>query len=196
MCALMRHTRRYALLQKIDVVIVAGTVVFLLASLSPGGVAQLLVAFGLVGALGPVGNGASYPHAIFLQTGFFIVPLLPVTYENAAEVTFPTPEDTSGAVLSIAASIAGIIYIFVMPPLLDFAMSSSCTTPLSPFAAFVLVNMLIAVALLLAFRFDQRRQAAEAMVEASRTVKDCADAAAVTASEPMAVEGIYTVTPE
>ena len=150
MCFLMKRTRQYVLLQKVDVVIVAGSVVFLLASLvSAGdGALQLLVAFGV--------------------TGFFIVPLLPVSYESAAEATFPVPEDTSGAVLSTMSSMLGIVFIFAMPPLLDYPASVACSSAATPFAAFVLVNVIISVGLMLAFRADPRRKTAEAKAEADR----------------------------
>lgn len=175
MCVLMKKTRQYVLLQKVDVVIVAGSVVFLLASLvsASDGALQLLIAFGV--------------------TGFFIVPLLPVSYESAAEVTFPAPEDTSGAVLSTMSSMLGIVFIFAMPPLLEYPSSVSCSSAATPFAAFILVNVIITVGLMLAFRADPRRKTAEAKAEADREAARKTNVVSATAREGAALQLVPAV---
>lgn len=142
MTYLMKRTRKYALLLKLCVLLCVAAMAFLLLSLAPGNALQLLVSFGTVGFVG--------------------VPLVPVAYESAAEATFPVPEDTSGCVLCISNNLAGIVYIFAVPPLLVFAESASCSNVVTPLAAFVFFNVLAAVVLLLIFRVDNRRQTAEA----------------------------------
>jgi zinc transporter ZupT len=68
-----------------------GAMVFMLASLHPGHDAQVVAAFGLL--------------------GFFLIPLLPVNLESAAEATYPVPEDNSAAVVLSVGQVFGIVSV-------------------------------------------------------------------------------------
>ena len=100
--------------------------------------------------------------ASFALLGFFLIPLLPVALENAAECTYPIPEDTSSALLMTIGQVVGIILIFALGPLLATPASAACETVVTPSAGFVLGWMVLAAAVIAAYRKDYRRQAAEA----------------------------------
>ena len=89
MSLLMEKTKQYSILQKVCVLLAGGAMVFMLASLHPGHDAQVVAAFGLL--------------------GFFLIPLLPVNLESAAEATYPVPEDNSAAVVLSVGQVFGIV---------------------------------------------------------------------------------------
>lgn len=91
----MEKTKQYALLQKVCVVFACGAMLFMLGSLAPDHDAQVAASFGLL--------------------GFFLIPLLPVNLESAAEVTYPVPEDNSAAVVLSAGQLLGIVGLTVKP---------------------------------------------------------------------------------
>lgn len=86
---LMEQTKAYSLLQKACVVLAGGAMVFMLASLVPERAPQVVASFGCL--------------------GFFLVPLLPVNLESAAEATYPVPEDNSAAVVLSLGQVFGIV---------------------------------------------------------------------------------------
>ena len=132
----------------------AGMVGFLLA-LRPGNAAALLSASAVLGAAA--------------------VPLLPLTLENAAEATYPTPEDSSAALLTSAGKLLGVVFVAALQPL---AAASTCTSVLTPAAGVVVGAMAVAALGLLSFRVDYRRTALErSAVAAAAGVEAEAEAA-------------------
>jgi MFS family permease len=52
-------------------------------------------------------------------TGFFVVAMLPVSFEAAVETTYPVPEDVSGGLLMAGGQYPGIAFIFILSALID-----------------------------------------------------------------------------
>ena len=86
---LMEKTKQYSTLQKICVSFACGAMLFMLGSLEPGQSTQVIASFGLL--------------------GFFLIPLLPINLESAAEVTYPVPEDNSAAIILSLGQVFGIV---------------------------------------------------------------------------------------
>jgi hypothetical protein len=89
MSVLMEKTKQYSVLQKTGIIFVSGAMIFVLASLTPGHDAQVIASFGVL--------------------GLFLVPVLPVILESAAEATYPVPADNSAAVILGLGNIFGIV---------------------------------------------------------------------------------------
>jgi len=139
---LLEKTRAYVRILKGGILGCLASTLFMLGSMQRDGTAQLVAAFGVM--------------------GFCLIPLLPVSLENAAECTYPVPEDNSAALLLLAGQLIGIVMIFVMTPLIQMNPTADCSTIATPVAGLVAGSMLVAASVLLFFRVDYRRQAAEA----------------------------------
>lgn len=140
--AVLEKTHAYVPVLRFGIAAALCATVFTLGSLQPGNEALVVSAFALLGA--------------------FLIPLLPVALENAAECTYPVPEDASSALLMTLGQLVGIVIIFALPPLLNLGPSVSCSTVATPAAGFILGWMALAAASIAGFRRDYRRQAAEA----------------------------------
>ena len=77
--AALDRTQAFAPLLQCGIALALASMVFLLSSLRPGAEAALVASFGV--------------------TGFFLMPLLPLALENAAECTFPVSEDNSASLM-------------------------------------------------------------------------------------------------
>jgi hypothetical protein len=126
-----------------------GMVNFLLA-LRPGGAAALLAASAVLGAAA--------------------VPLLPLTLENAAELTFPIAEDSSASLLTSAGKLAGVVFVLILQPLVG---RGACATVLTPAAGVVAGAIGCSALVLLSFRADYRRAAAERGADEAAAAAEC-----------------------
>ena len=131
---------------------------------------------GFLAALRPGGSGALLAAAAAL--GAAAVPLLPLTLENAAEATFPVPEDASACLLTSAGKLAGVAFVAVLQPM---AAAATCASPATPAAATIAAAMAVAALGLLTFRADYRRTASERSAEGAAAAAAAAAAASATA---------------
>lgn len=114
---------------------------FLLSSLRPGAEVTLVISFGV--------------------TGFFLMPLLPLALENAAECTFPCSEDNSAALLLGLGNYLGMIAIFALEALMLYPSVVSCSTVFTPSAGFLFGIILFSTLMLVMFKKDYRRSQAK-----------------------------------
>ncbi|RYG52199.1 hypothetical protein EON66_09985 [archaeon] len=139
---LLEKTRAYVPLLKVGITLAVGACAFFLASLHPGNNAQIIASLALL--------------------GICLLPLLPLSLENAAECTYPIPEDNSAALMLFLGQMWGIMFIFVFNHLLEnWPVSMHCTSIVTPFAGMMLFSLAAASAVMLLFGKDYRRQSAE-----------------------------------
>lgn len=148
----LEATRAYVPIMKVGIFTILGAVVFLLAVQRPGQPALLVGAFGVLGAC--------------------LIPLLPVALENAAECSFPVPEDNSAALLLIGGNMLGLGLTYLMSALVGMPPTTTCSGVVTPVAGMLLACMGSAAVALLFFRKDYRRQAAEAARVAETAFSD------------------------
>ena len=137
----LEKTRAYVSCLRVLIVASIGAIVFFCASLRANAPVMLLVSTGLMGA--------------------FVVPLLPVCLENAAEASFPTPEEVSSGMLIMVGNYFGIVLIYALQGALATPSSSSCNSIFTPTAAVLCGTMVLASFCFFFFRADYRRAAAE-----------------------------------
>lgn len=95
--------------------------------------------------------------ACWLAFGAGVQPLIPLSFEHAAEITFPTPADVSAAVLMAAANVLGLAATLGVTPLLGLPDSANCTTSATPAAGFLGGLMAAGLLLTLGIRRVSRR---------------------------------------
>lgn len=137
----LEKSRAYVTCLRVLIVASIGAIVFFCASLRAGAPVMLLVSTGLMGA--------------------FVVPLLPVCLENAAEASFPTPEEVSSGLLIMVGNYVGIVLIYALQGALATPSSSSCNSVVTPSAAVLCGTMVLGGVCFFFFRADYRRAAAE-----------------------------------
>ena len=134
----MEQTRAYMELQR---AVMAGAwigTVAVMASERPGDRTGLLLSWCLLGS--------------------FLQPLMPVTLEHAAEMTFPLSADVSNSALFVACNIFSAVLTILLAPLLQAA---DCDRPLTPAAALTVACMTVGAVLTWGIKRDYRRSAAE-----------------------------------
>jgi hypothetical protein len=137
----MEATKAYVALQRaVMAAAVAGTAA-LLAATRPGHRTALIAAYAALGCA--------------------LQPLMPLTLEHAAEMTFPLGADVSTSVLFVFANLAATLLVALLGPLLALPASAQCTTVFTPAAALVLALMAAGLAVTCAVRKDYRRSGAE-----------------------------------
>lgn len=134
---LLDRTRAFAPLLRIGMVATVAATIFMLSSLRKDADVEVVASFALL--------------------GFFLIPLLPLSLENAAECTFPVPEDTSATLLLGLGQITGIALIFALTALLSMDVVQSCDTVATASAGLLLGFMLAAALCIGAYRKDYRR---------------------------------------
>ena len=141
----------------------------LLLRLAFGGTAAAVVA--VLALLHSAEHHWPVPLAVvFSLLGFVMLPLLPITMEAAAEVTFPIPEIVSSGLLLTAANLLGIPLVLLLSWLLD---GDHCARFLRAPVVVVLVVVAAAAAPLALFQGETRRLAAEAQAEAeARAIRE------------------------
>jgi hypothetical protein len=138
---LLERTRAYVTTLRVGIAAAGLSSVFFLSSLRRGADAALLASCGVMGAC--------------------LIPLLPISLENAAECTYPVSEEVSSGLLLIVGNDIGLLLILVLQALIPAPGPSTCSTPATPFAGVFVGVLLEAGAALAFFRQDYRRQAAE-----------------------------------
>lgn len=128
------RTHAYHAALRINIAATCAAALFMLASLREGDFLRLAIAFGAM--------------------GLFLLPLLPVTLQNAAESTFPVPEEATTAVLLIAGQFSGVAFTSAYSQLLRHETCSSIYTPTALMTAGSLV---VAAVPLLFFRGEYKR---------------------------------------
>ena len=150
--ALLDRTQAFVPLLQGGIMCEVAAIVFLLSSLRPHAEVALIASFGAV--------------------GLFLLPLLPLALENAAETTYPCSEDNSASLMLGLGNVVGLIAVFALEPLL--AASNSCATVFTGSAGLILGLMALAALSIGCYGKDYRRQAASTA------------AAALAASQPQA----------
>jgi fucose permease len=153
--AALEATRAYAAMLRGGMAAASAALLFFLGVLRPGQVGLVLGAVAVLGA--------------------FLIPLLPIALENAAECTFPVPEDVSSGLLMIAGNYVGLALTLAMAPLLG----GTCATVVTPAAGVMVGVQAVAVVALACFKSEPLRQEAEAR---ERDAAKAAAAAALTSA--------------
>lgn len=153
--AALEATRAYAAMLRGGMAAASAALLFFLGVLRPGQVGLVLGAVAVLGA--------------------FLIPLLPIALENAAECTFPVPEDVSSGLLMIAGNYVGLALTLAMAPLLG----GTCATVATPAAGVMVGVQAVAVVALACFKSEPLRQEAEAK---ERDAAKAAAAAALTSA--------------
>jgi len=113
--------------------------------------------------LGP--NNKWLVFSMFALAGFTTVPILPISFECAAEATYPVSEDVSGGLLNIGGNLMGFATITIMDGLIDKRGKRDAAQPVIIFLwAWLTVATLIA----LSYNGDRRRWNADRSVEIKR----------------------------
>ena len=132
--ALLDRTQAFVPLLQGGIVLEVAAIIFLLSSLRPNAEAALIASFGLVGA--------------------FLLPLLPLALENAAETTYPCSEDNSASLMLGLGNVVGLVAVFALEPLIA---ANTCASVFTPSAGLILAIMAVAAAAICFFRKDYRR---------------------------------------
>jgi MFS family permease len=140
---LLQRTKAYIPIQKADMLLSAAAAVFALFVNKPDNTALVLIAWCVLGAT--------------------LMPLLPITLETAAEMTFPIPADTSTAVLLITANLIGTALTFILGPLLALPVSANCSSVFTPAAAVILAFMVAGALMVLPVKSVFKRRDADAL---------------------------------
>ena len=141
MGAAMRATRAYLPLQRGIMVAAVIATLAVLAAARPGAPAAVMATWAALGATLP--------------------PLVPLTLEHAAEVTFPISADASNAALIVGATAFSFLLTLGLTPLLRYPASVSCSTVATPAAALIGACMASGLGLTLCVKQDYRRSAYE-----------------------------------
>lgn len=132
------RTHAYHAALRVNIIATCAAALFMLSCLREGDFVRLAVSFGVM--------------------GLFLLPLLPVTLQNAAECTYPVPEEATTAVLLIAGQFTGVAFTSAYSQLLRHETCSSVYTP----TALMTAGSLFAAAVpLLCFRGQYKRLAHE-----------------------------------
>jgi hypothetical protein len=122
-------------------------------------VAAVLATAGVFAAAKP-GNGSGILFA-WGCLGCALQPLMPLTLEHAAEITFPLPADVSTAALFVVANLFGLVFTIIMTPLLHLPASAQCAMRATPAALATMALMSVGLALTLSVKKQYARSAAE-----------------------------------
>jgi hypothetical protein len=141
MGAAMRATRAYLPLQRGIMVAAVAATAGVLATARAGHPAAVVATWAALGATLP--------------------PLVPLTLEHAAEMTFPISADASNAALIVGATGFSFLLTLGLTPLLRLAASAECTTTATPAAALIIACMASGLGLTLGVTKDYRRSAYE-----------------------------------
>jgi len=134
---IMVRTHAYALIYKTFLVLTTAMTLWTLGANQPGNVGMVLASWLMMGAMS--------------------MPLIPVAFELAAEVTFPIPADNSAAFLMFGANTLALILTFALVPAYQLEPSAECTTPYTVAALIVLIFMLVGTTAGMPIRADYRR---------------------------------------
>jgi len=133
----LEKTKAYVLLLKSGIFLCTAGVVFMLSSLVPNQQGLLIGSFAVM--------------------GLFMLPMLPLALENAAEYSFPMPEETAAALLLVVGQYGGVAFTFAI----QHTIPDTCDSRLAP-SSILIASALVASGLVLVwFKANNRRQRAE-----------------------------------
>ena len=133
----LEKTKAYVLLLKSGIVLCTAGVVFMLSSLAPDQEGLLIASFAVM--------------------GFSMLPMLPIALENAAEYSFPMPEETAAALLLIVGQYGGVIFTFAI----QNTIPDTCNTVFAPSSILIAASLTASGLVLVWFKANNRRQRAE-----------------------------------
>lgn len=105
-------------------------------------------------------NHVALVIAMWCFVGAVLQPLMPVTLEHAAEMTFPMVADSSSTILLVAANLIGCVLTFVLTALVALPSFSNCDALLNPASGVMMSAMILAAVVTLPVRVDYRRKKA------------------------------------
>lgn len=148
----LQRTKAYTLTQKVFMAASAAASAFILAANRPGAETLILVSWCVLGAA--------------------LMPVLPVTLELAAEITYPVSADNSASLLLTAANVASTGITFALSGLLEYQVSVDCSSIVTPAAGLILLSMVVGALIALPVRADYRRRNLEATTTGSAATAD------------------------
>jgi MFS family permease len=144
---LQRYPDSILTVQKVMLVLTAGTALWCLAVNRPGHFGQLVAPWVLYG----------------LASG----PLVPVTLGLAAEITYPIPADNSAALLFTGAITVFFVVTILLTALLRLPTSQSCSNLVTPASVMLTLLVLVGAGIALPMRIGQVCQPSPVMPAAS-----------------------------
>ena len=102
--------------------------------------------------------------------GFFLLPLLPVSFECAVECTYPIRPEWSTGLLMCSGNVLGGVFIFVLAYLIKLAPVYKSGQVFTPASIFILALFVISATSLFTYRGAYRRLEAEKQSRATSTV--------------------------
>lgn len=113
----LRSHKNYVWTQKAILTLTAISAILCLISNAPGNLIFVIAAWNIF--------------------GFFQGPLIPITLEHAAEITYPIPADNSAALLFTGVNIVCLVMTLSLTPMLTDNVSLNCSSIISPAAILV-----------------------------------------------------------
>lgn len=136
---ILRRFQNYLMMQKIVTVLCCAACIWCLGVNVPGN--AILIIFS------------------WIFYGFITGPLIPITLEHAAEITYPIPADNSAALLFTGVNLLFLAVALGVTPLLEFDVSVNCTANLTPSAVLMFFFVVIGAAVVLPMTADFKRSA-------------------------------------
>jgi hypothetical protein len=143
----MDKTHAYRLILKILLIGACASAIFFIIILRPHEKIPLAVSIGLM--------------------GFFLLPLLPVSFECAVECTYPIRAEWSTGVLMCVGNILGGIFIFIIQYLIALAQPHQSGHIFTPASIFMLVVFILSSVSLLTYRGPYLRLEAEKQADST-----------------------------
>jgi len=147
---IMDKTHAYRIILKILLIGACASGIFFIIILEPNKYYPLAVSIGLM--------------------GFFLLPLLPVSFECAVECTYPIRAEWSTGLLMCTGNILGGIFIFLIQCLISFAPHYVSGQIFASASIFIFVVFIISAASLFTYRGPYLRLEAEKQADTSSAV--------------------------
>ena len=124
--------------------------------------ATAVTAFMVLGTAVP--NATTAVLIAWAALGFSMGPLTPISFEHAAEMTYPLPANSSTSLLNVVSNLVGFVQTVIITPLLAGTDSETCSTVVTPAAFFTLGCAGVGLLFALLVVKEYKRQAAEGVV--------------------------------
>lgn len=145
-------TRAYVTMQRIFSYLTVGGTLLVLAAAVPGRPHLVLAAWSAL--------------------GFAMGPLTPISFEHAAEMTYPLPANSSTTLLNILSNLVGFIQTVAITPLLAAGPSATCASVVTGAAGLMLAFAGTGLLAGLLVQKEYRRQTAEGVVAGDPWMSD------------------------
>jgi uncharacterized membrane protein YcgQ (UPF0703/DUF1980 family) len=99
--------------------------------------------------------------ASWIVFGFLSTPLIPITLEHAAEITYPIPADNSAALLFFGVNTVCLAVTLGITSLLTQTESTSCNSIVTPASGLIFLFMLLGAALPFGIKPNYKRKQVE-----------------------------------